>query len=287
MDLADFKVIEGTGSDTVRVTLKEPKIHIPGISEYDRCYSADLSVNGRKHVFKRIELPSHSPKSTQYNLTDSCFYLTFSLSPQNQTKGEKMEVSIFIFSDSIPHQGQRFKIITPGFNEDNPIMEWTRDIGFIAVMQVGFFPKASDIYPASDSINDRRIALSTINFTGEMEVLSIKPGKYQDQLEIELGLTATAILDSEQYDTLSIPLNINGKISLFQTEHADIVPCFFIIDYGWPDLFLTSSLCYTTTGSFHLYWRLLCLHLDSDAVADITSMSSKLSVVPRQKHGYD
>lgn len=224
-----------TDSDTVKVTVKGPKIHIPDISEYNRCYSANLSVNGKKHIFKRIEIPSHTPKLTQYNLTDSCFYLTFSLSAQTQTKGEKMEVSVFLFSDSVPYQGQRFKIVTPSFHEDNPIMEWTKDTGCVAVMQVGYFPKASDIFPDSNSINDKRIALSTVNFTGEMEVLSIKPAKYQNQLEIELSITAKATLDSEHYENLNIPLNLNGKINLFQIERADIVPCSFKIDYEWPE----------------------------------------------------
>lgn len=60
MSYDQFKKLEQEGQvktidtrpDTVRVTLKGPKIHIPAISEYNRCYSANLSVNGRKHIFK-------------------------------------------------------------------------------------------------------------------------------------------------------------------------------------------------------------------------------------------
>lgn len=243
MNYEQFKKYEKEGqiktidniSDTIKVTLKGPKLSIPDISEYKRSYSANLSVNGKKHVFKSIEVPSFTPKPTQYNLTDSCFYLTFSLSPRNQIKGGKMDVSIFLFCDSIPHKGQKFKFIAPNFNEDNPIIEWTKNIGNVAVMQVGYFPKATDVLSDLSSMSDKRIVLSTSNFTGEIEVLSIRQGKYNDQFEIELRLEAKAKLCSEHFPDFSMPLDIEGKISLYQIESADIVPCFFEIEHEWPE----------------------------------------------------
>lgn len=146
-----------------------------------------------------------------------------------------MDVSIFLFCDSIPHKGQKFKFIAPNFHEDNPIIEWTKNIGNVAVMQVGYFPKAMYVLSDLSSMSDKRIVLSTSNFTGEIEVLSIRLGKYKDQIEIDLRLAAKAKFYSEHFPDFSMPLDLDGKICLYQIESADIVPCFFEIEHEWPE----------------------------------------------------
>lgn len=246
MSYEQFKKLEEGGfvksidasADTVRVTLKGPKIHIPNLSDYKRSYSANLKVNGAKTVYQKEEIPSYTPKSTQYNLSDSCFYLTFGLSPKFQTKGVKMDLSLFLFSDSIPAIGVKFRIIKPAFNENNPIMAWTQEVGYVAVMQVGYFPETKDVVSKeflTDSIRSKRLVLSSMDFNGEVEVLSVNRGKHNDLLEMELGIDAKTELVSDYIEGIKIPLNINGKIKLDQTERADLTPCYFEIDYVWPE----------------------------------------------------
>lgn len=250
MSLDEFKRAQKEGQiksldichDTIKVALKGIKIRVPEISEYRRCYSANLSVNEEKTAYRKDEIPTHVPKTTQYNLTDSCFYLTFGLSPKFQTQGKKMDISIFLFCDTIPCAGERIPIIPTSFDEDNPIKEWSRDIGRVAIMQIGYFPKATDILPQyylTESTRDKRIILSTTETSGEIEILSVKRAKHPDQLEMKLRLNADASLNHRDID---IPLHIkNGRIDLYQIENADIVPCFFEIDHIWPDPFIPAN----------------------------------------------
>lgn len=224
--------------DTLRVSFRGPKLTIPDLSDYKRSYSADLIINGEKTLFRKKEIPSFTPKSSQYNLTDSCFYLSFDLSPRFQTKGVKMHISVFLFSDSVPSKGQRYQISAPSFDENNPIIGWTKEMGNMAVIQVGYFDEAEKIFDksiVSDSIWDKRLVLSTMEFSGSVEVISVRRSKSHNQLGMEMKIIAEATLSSNYFDNIRVPLDIDGRVRLYQIEKADILPCYFEMEFCWPD----------------------------------------------------
>lgn len=225
--------------DTIKVTLYGKSIRIPNLSDYKKSYTANLLINNKRATYNKDEEPSHSPKTTQYNASDSCFYLTLGLSPKFQTKGEKMDLSVFLFCDSIPKAGDKFSIVPVTFDDDNPIKQWTKHTGNAAILQIGYFPKTKDVFPKellSDSNKDKRVVLSTTEPTGEIEVMSIKKGKYQEQLEMKVKLNAEAVF---YHEGLKIPINIkDGVINLYQIERQNLQPLFFEIDYAWPDTYV-------------------------------------------------
>ncbi len=83
------------------------------------------------------------------------------------------------------------------------------------------------------------MVLSTTEPTGEIEIMSIKKGKYQEQLEMKLKLDADAVF---YYKNLRIPISINdGVITLYQVERQNLQPLYFEIDYAWPDTYLPAD----------------------------------------------
>ncbi|MDE6371663.1 MAG: hypothetical protein K2K92_09270, partial [Duncaniella sp.] len=88
--------------DTVRITLKGPGETRASYRELVNSYAADLKINGARCKYLKQELRESTPKTSQYNYTDSCFYLTFLLGHEFQTKGDMAEISAFLVPDSLP-----------------------------------------------------------------------------------------------------------------------------------------------------------------------------------------
>lgn len=103
----------------------------------------------KKSVYRKEEPPYHTPKTTQYNISDSCFYLTLELSPKFQKSGEKADLSLFLFCDSLPSIGDKFPIIPVTFDDDNPIKQWTKETGNAAILQIDIFQKQKTYFPKS------------------------------------------------------------------------------------------------------------------------------------------
>lgn len=228
--------------DTVRVTLRGPGEHRADYSAMVNSYTADINLNGNRCKYLRQELPEASPKTSQYNYTDSCFYLTFELSPKFQTRGSKVALSAFLISDSIPVVGKRYPVRPLLLDPSDPITEWSRSSGETAVVQLTCFPLCKDVVPGrllEPADEDKRVILSTTQVDGYMEVTRVKRLKKSDMYSIDLRLEAAGIIRPDFFEGFEYPVEIkDGGIRLYLVEKSDLKPCLFAIDYAWPDNFI-------------------------------------------------
>lgn len=234
-----------TTDDTVRVTLKGPGEHRDAYREMVNSYAADFNLNGVRCKYLKQELPEATPKTSQYSYTDSCFYLTFELSPKFQTTGLPTGVSAFLVTDSLPVVGKRYPVTPLTLDPTDPIVVWSRASGEMAAVQITCFPLSSDALPSGHippADTDKRVILSTTDVTGSMEVTAVRRLKNRDMYRIDLRLDASATIRPDFLDGFEYPVEIkDAAIKLYLVEKTDLKPCFFAIDYAWPDNFIPQN----------------------------------------------
>lgn len=231
------------GADTVMLTLKGPSIAAMG-SRLKPAYRAEMKIEGEKCVYKKDELPEFRPKTSQYMLSDSCFYLTFELSPEFQTKGEKTWISMLMVLDSLPKVGRRYPLCRFEYDEDAPIKEWNRGAGYIATVQVAYLPPCHKVFPKDALIpamkGKRVIMNSTAVNPGYVEVMGFhpssgsKPGMMKLKTEFEVEVSVGGADGCSRRIVIS-----DAVVTLNQVEATHLRPMLFEIDYGWGDSYIS------------------------------------------------
>lgn len=230
------KSIDVTG-DTVRITLRGLDVRAVE-SQLKPAYRAELSINGKKCKYSKDELPYSRPKTSQYMLSDSCFYLTFDLSPHYQTAGVKTWISGFIVTSGMPEKGRKYPLTSLEYDEDEPILPWKRSMGDVATLQVVYMPACKDYFHDGSLPEDLRrkcIVLSSVAISdGYVEVMEFKEPKGGRPASMKLRLEFNASLAGGENGEHSSDIKVGkSEISLVQVEKTDLEPMFFEMDYGW------------------------------------------------------
>ena len=230
------------GADTVMLTLKGPSIAAMG-NRLKPAYRAEMKIEGEKCVYKKDEIPEFRPKTSQYMLSDSCFYLTFELSPDFQTKGEKTWISMLMVLDSLPEIGRHYPITGFELEEDNPIKEWSGGMGDVVTVQLAYMPLCSKIF-ANDAMTPAMkgkcmILNSTDVSDGYVEVVEFTPSLKSKPGRIKLKFQLEAEISGTNADRYSRRIKVSdGVITLNQVEATNLRPLLFEIDYGWGDSYV-------------------------------------------------
>lgn len=235
------KAIDVT-DDTVRFTLRGLDVRAVE-SQLKPAYRAELTVNGKKCKYSKDELPYSRPKTSQYMLSDSCFYLTFDLSPQFQTVGVKTWISGFIVTEGLPEKGRKYPLTTLEYDEDEPILPWKRSMGDVATLQVVYMPACKDYFPDDSLQEDLRrkcIVLSSVAIIdGYVEIVEFKEAKGGRPASMKLRLEFNASLTGGEKGEHSSAIKVEkSEISLAQIEKTALEPMFFEMDYGWQHRYL-------------------------------------------------
>lgn len=232
-------------ADTIYVTLKGPGENRTEWSNLVKSYSATMNINGIKCSYLKNELKTFTPRTSQYNFSDSCFYLTFELGSQFQTHGLMSSLSIFLITDSIPVVGQRYTIGSITVSDDNPIEDWTSVTGERAAVQVTCYPLCKDVLQEpflTPENEDKRIILSSADLSGEIEIKKIEKIKKSDMYRMHLRLNADGVIRPKFLEGFEYPVRIkDADIRLGLVERADLRPCLFTIDYSWPDNYILAK----------------------------------------------
>ncbi len=208
-----------------------------------RDYMAKIKINGKKYEYKKDIFRGLKPKSSQFAQSDSCFYLTFELSPLSQKKGEKTAISVFMIFDSKPEIGTSYPIVTipenTNGNENERIINWNRDMGNIVALQIAHMPLCKN-YFAKDSVptgheNDRIILNSFKISNGSMIIEKIEPySEKSNDIAIKLSFDFDAVVKGDNDESHATRLSVrDAKVALYLVEHTELEPTLFPIDYGW------------------------------------------------------
>lgn len=228
-DTIRFTLSGGYDPATIRMALK------PG-------YRAELDINGHPCVYRKDELPALLPKTAQYALTDSCFYLTFDLSPEFQEKGEKAWISGFLIADSIPEPGRRYPLRQITYAEGDPIIGWQTAMGEIATLQIAYMPECRKFFPADSlpaGLEKQRIILNSVDITGGyIEITEFKAAKRRGLASLKMRMAFSATLAGGRDRQYSLDIVVSdGQATFHQVQKTDLQPMLFEIDYGWQDSF--------------------------------------------------
>lgn len=206
-------------------------------------YKARLEFNGQKCSFRQDLFRFIAAKPSQYNLTDSCFFLTFELSPMACVKGEKTALSVFVALDSLPETGVAYPLVSIPENpesDSNPIIRWTRATGGIAAIQMAHMPVCRKIKVLKGLIpeshqNDRIILNSSEITDGCIWFDEISPySKGSSDYYIRLHMSFNGLLKGGENNEIELPVSVRkAEATLYLVQHADIEPLMFPIDYGW------------------------------------------------------
>lgn len=231
--------------DTVRLTLRGPSVVEVG-KRLKPSYRAEMEIDGEKCRYSKDELTAYTPKTSQYMLSDSCFYLTFDLAPKFQTKGEKTWISMFMILDSIPEIGKKYPVSTVRYDENIPIKEWKKSDGSVVTLQMVYLPLCGKMRRPDmlvPELQNKRVILNSVDISnGYVEVLEFQaarrltPGRIK--LRTEFDVTLSGLETDDVVSTLSVR---KGVITLSQVQEADIKPMLFEIDYGWQDRYLPAD----------------------------------------------
>lgn len=202
--------------DTIKITLKGRSI--PELQEQlEPAYRAEIKIGGKTCRYECDEIPAFVPKTSQYMISDTCFYLTFDIAPRFQTKGPGTWLSMFMALDSIPTKGRVYPLRpVSSLTGDSVVVEWDRTIGSVAAVQLALMPDKSH----REVINATPSAPSTISVE---EFRIHKSGL----ASIKLKFTITVTLP----DNSTLP--VNATIDLRQIQPTDLHPHIFEIDYDW------------------------------------------------------
>lgn len=244
----DMRHISANHINSIEISNDTIKISLRGGSDIHSLqkmlkpsYTCELSINESRCRYEKREIRSQKPKTAQYTISDSCFYLTFDISPEFQTKGIKTWMSFFIVTNAIPKPGTKFPIKTIIYNVDNPIKVWNTSDGDLAVVQIVHMPPCDDFF--NDSIAERhknqRIILSSDQIiNGQIEISEFNPGKSElasAKIKVELSASVSGGNNKEYSSTIYIN---NCTIDLYQIQKSNLPPMLFEIDYGWKDSYL-------------------------------------------------
>lgn len=206
-------------------------------------YKAKVEFNGQKCSFRQDLFRFIASKPSQYNLTDSCFFLTFELSPLACNKGEKTAMSVFVALDSLPKTGISYPLVSIPESPDpdnNPIVRWTSDIGDIAAIQMSHMPvcnKANSLKgKIPESHQDERIILNSTEISdGYIRFDQIEPySKGSPDYYIKLHMAFNGLLTGGDDNEIEMPVTVRkAEVTLYLVQKAYIEPLMFPIDYGW------------------------------------------------------
>lgn len=235
--------------DTVKLVLKGPMAMTRGMnSRLKPAYRAEFRINGEKCRYSKDELPDFEPKSSQYMISDSCFYLTFDLDPKFQTHGEKTWMSVFMILEGRPERGRRYPISLVRYDEGNPIQEWNRSCGDIAAVQLVYMPpcrKVMDENILPTQKKGQRVILNSVEIKeGFIEVEEFSESRKSASAMMKMKAEFELVVRGGEADGLSQELSIkSGSIMLSQIQKTDLMPLIFEIDYGWQYRYLPLTGC--------------------------------------------
>lgn len=213
MLVKDFEM----GADTVKVTLRG-RSALELQHELEPSYRADLRVGENRCRYTCDEIPSFMPKTSQYMLSDTCFYLTFDLAPRFQTSGERVWLSMFMALDSIPGRGDVYNLVSVrDAVGDSTIVGWNRGMGDVSALQIMMMPDKSS--------RDYRDLIPLKG--GKVKIEQFKIHK-SGLASIKLRLTLEAVIKPGE-DIV----RVCGDINLMQIQKTDLQPCFFETDFAW------------------------------------------------------
>ena len=232
--------------DTLWVTLKGPSQTLPDFSRLKESYRADMRVNGERCLYHKRELSETTPKTTQYNQSDSCVYITFEVSPPYQTDGMRTSLSLFCILDSMPQPGEQLAITPMPVGEETPIVEWNSHAGQLVCAQVTCLPRCDEILPANyrnESTEGKLVILSSTDVTGNMEITGVKTDKKGKLQGLNLKLDLDCVMRPDFLDGFEWPVRIrDANITLCQLEKAPLRPSLYRIDHAWPEHFVNEEI---------------------------------------------
>lgn len=231
--------------DTLLITLKGPSQNTADFSRLKESYHAEMKVNGIQCVYHKRELPEFTPKTTQYNLSDSCVYITFEITPPFQTEGLRTSLSVFCILDSVPSPGDTFEVTPMPVDKENPIVEWQRGEGDLVCAQITCLPSADEVLPTesrSEANEGKLVILSSSDVTGKMTVTGVKTDKKGRLLGLNVLMSLDCVMRPDFVEGWEWPVSIrDAHITLSMIEQAKLRPTLYQIEYAWPEHFVNKE----------------------------------------------